>query len=172
MNIAVRQLKESRHSTLNLRDAMRLSAGAVSVVTAGIGHERTGLTVTTATSLSIDPPTMIVCINRDSSSWPAIESHRHFCVNYLAQDQADIADRFAGRSGEKGVERYAEAEWTTLATGASALVDSIASIDCIVDDFIIRHSHAVIIGRVTALTVNGGLPLVYGRGRYGVFQSL
>ncbi|MGE3831486.1 MAG: flavin reductase family protein [Parvibaculaceae bacterium] len=172
MNVAVRQLNELRQPLLNLRDAMRLSAGGVSVVTAGIGQDRTGLTVTTATSLSVDPPTMVVCVNRDSSSWPVIEKHRHFCVNYLAQHQADIADRFAGRNGEKGTARYAGAEWTTLATGASVLVDAIAAVDCAVDDYIIRHSHAIVVGRVQALTVKGGLPLIYGQGRYGAFQSL
>lgn len=89
-------------SVHTLRDAMRVVAGGVSVITAGIGEERTGLTVTTAASLSIDPPTMIVCVNRAASAMPIIERRQHFCVNVRAAHQSKIDDRFAGRDGVKG----------------------------------------------------------------------
>lgn len=85
-----------------LKSAMRHLAGAVSVVTAGIGDERTGATVTTAHSLSVEPEVMVVSINLNSSTWAAIRRHRHFCVNVLRADQIAIADRFAGRDDLKG----------------------------------------------------------------------
>src|SRR6218665_1373598 len=81
--------------------AMRNMAGGVSVITAGRGDERTGATVTSATALSVDPATMIVNINRSSSSWPVIRDARHFCVNILSDEQQAVADRFAGRGGLK-----------------------------------------------------------------------
>ena len=169
MTIAVRSPLDFTHHPASLRDAMRHVAGGVSVITAGIGDDRTGLTATSAISLSIEPPTMIVCVNRGASSWPVIQKHRHFCVNVLSSAHRDVAERFAGRGGVKGQERYQGSSWTTLATEASVLDDAVAAIDCAVEEFIERHSHAIVIGAVKAVKLNGGEPLVYGHGRYGAF---
>ncbi|RWB98722.1 MAG: flavin reductase [Mesorhizobium sp.] len=151
-----------------LKSAMRHLAGPVSVVTAGIGDERTGATVTTAHSLSVEPEVMVVSINLNSSTWAAIRRHRHFCVNVLRADQVAIADRFAGRGGLKGVKRYEGARWLSLATGALALDGALAAVDCAVEDMIVRHSHALILGSVRY--VAGGEPgpaLIYHHGAYG-----
>jgi flavin reductase (DIM6/NTAB) family NADH-FMN oxidoreductase RutF len=154
-----------------LRDAMRQAAGGVCVVTAGIGAERTGLTVISATSLSIDPPTMIVCVNRAGSVMPVIRRYRHFCVNILAAGQQAIADRFSGRDGSRGEGRYAGATWSLLETGALALDGALASIDCVVDEMIERHSHAILIGSVSAIRLGHGEPLLYSQGHYGEFSA-
>ncbi len=153
-------------SAPTLKDAMRLVAGGVSVVTAGDGDERTGLTVTSAVSLSIDPPTMIICVNRNASALPVIAERRHFCVNVLSAEHEPVADRFAGRGGVKGVDRYDEADWRPQATGALALQGAIATIDCEVEEMIERHSHVIVIGAVRAVATRPGEPLVYSRGRY------
>jgi flavin reductase (DIM6/NTAB) family NADH-FMN oxidoreductase RutF len=153
-----------------LKSAMRRMSGGVSVITAGVGDERTGATVTSATALSVDPPTMIVNINRSSSSWPVISRYGHFCVNILSADQQDVADRFAGKGGLKGIERYDGAEWFTLASGASVLRGALAGIDCEVDEVIERHSHAIILGRVVSIVAGDGHSLVYSNGRYGRFS--
>lgn len=153
-----------------LKAAMRQMSGGVSVITAGVGDERTGATVTSATALSVDPPTMIVSINRSSSSWPVISRYRHFCVNILSAEQQDVADRFAGKGGLKGIERYDGAEWFTLASGASVLRGALAGIDCEVDEVIERHSHAIILGRVVSIVAGDGHSLVYSNGRYGRFS--
>jgi len=149
-----------------LRDAMRLVAGGVSVVTAGEGDERTGLTVTSAVSLSIDPPTMIVCVDRNASALPVIARRRHFCVNVLAAEHEPVAKRFTGVGGVKGAARYDAAEWRPQATGALALRDALASIDCEVEETIERHSHVIVIGAVRAIETRAGEPLVYSGGRY------
>lgn len=149
-----------------LKDAMRQVAGAVSVVTVGTGDDRTGATVTTAHSLSVDPETMLVSINLSSSSWPAIERFGHFCVNVLSADQRSIADRFAGVGGVKGAQRYEGAEWTTLETGAGVLRGALASIDCVVEHVLIRHSHALVFGAVRAVVTAPGPALVYRNGSY------
>jgi len=154
-----------------LVDAMRQMAGGVCVITAGIGDERTGLTATSAVSLSIAPPTMIVCVNRNASAYPIIALRRHFCVNVLGSRHRPIADRFAGRGGVKGAARYAEANWSPLVTGALALDDALASIDCAVDEFIERHSHFIVIGSVRALAVRPGKALIYAEGKYGAFAA-
>jgi flavin reductase (DIM6/NTAB) family NADH-FMN oxidoreductase RutF len=155
-----------------LRDAMRHVAGSVAVITAGRGEDRTGLTATSAVSLSLEPPTMIASVNRNASAWPVIQRHRHFCVNLLATHHREVAERFAGKDGVKGSARYADAAWTTLATGAAALADAIAVIDCALEEAIERHSHAIVIGRVMAVKINGGEGLFYGHGRFGAFREL
>jgi flavin reductase (DIM6/NTAB) family NADH-FMN oxidoreductase RutF len=155
-----------------LTHAMRFMAGPVCVVTAGLGNERTGATVTTAHSLSVDPEMMVVSINVNSSTYTAIATHRHFCVNILAADQREIADRFAGRGGLKGVARYDGAEWHTLKSGALGLDGALAVIDCTVDEMLMRHSHALILGRVEAIELGGdGHSLIYRSGKYGAYSE-
>ncbi|RWK73930.1 MAG: flavin reductase [Mesorhizobium sp.] len=151
-----------------LKFAMRHLAGAVSVVTAGIGDERTGATVTTAHSLSVDPEVMVVSINLNSWTWAAISRDRHFCANVLRADQMAIAERFAGRGGLKGSARYEGASWSALATGALVLQDALAAVDCTVEDTIVRHSHVVVLGSVRHV-VSGepGPALIYHHGAYG-----
>jgi 3-hydroxy-9,10-secoandrosta-1,3,5(10)-triene-9,17-dione monooxygenase reductase component len=112
---------------------------------------------------------MIVCVNRAASAWPIIRRNRHFCVNILGAGHAEVADRFAGRGGAKGPERYAEAAWGALDTGALALADALAAIDCEVEEIVERHSHGIVIGAVRAVRIGAGEPLVYSQGRYGVF---
>lgn len=155
-----------------LKAAMRHLAGGVSVVTAGYDNGRTGATVTSATALSVEPPTIIVNINRGSSVWSAISRHNHFCVNVLSSGQQAIADRFAGKGGIKGVERYASAEWYSLESGALALAGSLASIDCAVEDVIERHTHAIVIGRVLKIVTGSGEPLLYHNGDYRLLNAL
>lgn len=153
-----------------VKRAMRSMAGGVSVITAGRGDERTGATVTSATALSMDPPTMIVNINKSSSTWPVISRYGHFCVNILAEDHQDVANRFAGIGGIKGTARYEGARWTTLVSGAPVLSEALAAIDCEVEEIIERHSHAIILGRALATISGAGQSLIYANGAYRSFS--
>lgn len=146
---------------------MRQLPGAVSVITVGRGEERSGLTVTSVSSLSLDPPTLIVCVNKQSSSWPLLQRHKAFGVNVLRAGQQAVAERFAGRGGLKGAARFGDEPWITLATGVPLLADALAVIDCGLEETIDRHSHAIVIGRVEAVQVApNGEGLVYWRGHY------
>ena len=127
---------------------MRHLTGGVSVITAGRGKDISGMTVTSVSSLSVDPPALIVSINRDASSWPLMKRYGSFGVNILTSDQIDIAERFTGKGGLKGADRFAGADWTTRASGVPLLVGALAAIDCEVEDVVERHSHAIVIGRV------------------------
>ena len=155
------------------KQAMRRLAGAVSVITVGTGEDRTGFTATSVTSLSAEPPRLLISVNRESSSYPIIKDYQTFGVNLLASEQEPIADRFAGRKGEKGVARFAGAHWKTLVTGAPLLQNALAAIDCRVEEIIERHSHAIIIGSIEAVDL--GLisdPLLYWSGGYHTLQDL
>jgi len=131
------------------REAMRSLAGAVSVITVGHGTARTGFTASSVASFSVEPPTLIVSIDKSSSAWPAFKSSGRFCVNILAEGQSAIADRFAGRGGIKGTERFDGAEWRETPHGW-ALAGALVSLDCALPEAIERHSHAIPIGRAEA----------------------
>lgn len=156
-----------------LKGAMRQLTGGVSVITAGIGEEATGLTVTTAHSLSMDPPVMVISVNRNSSGYAAITKHRHFCVNILGVSQRDVAERFSGFGGIKGRDRYAGRNWSQLVTGALALEGALAAIDCEVTDVLDRYSHGLFLGEVrqVRLSDSGEPQLVYRGGSYGAYPA-
>jgi flavin reductase (DIM6/NTAB) family NADH-FMN oxidoreductase RutF len=136
-------------------------------VTSGSGQERAGVTVTSIASLSADPPTLLVCVDRASSSYRAILSHGRFAVNVLAADQREIADRFAGGSELKGEDRFREGRWLALPGGAPYLTDSVGVFDCEADERIERHTHAIVIGRIRRVLIGDGSgALVRWRGAY------
>jgi flavin reductase (DIM6/NTAB) family NADH-FMN oxidoreductase RutF len=125
------------------------------------------MTVTSVSSLSVDPPTLIVSINRESSSWPLIKRYGSFGVNILNADQIDVAERFTGKGGLKGAERFAGAEWITLMSGVPLLVGALAAVDCEVEDVVERHSHAIVIGHVLDLKLSSRTAaLAYWQGQY------
>ena len=154
-------------SSGDFRGAMRRLAGGVSVITAGRGKDISGMTVTSVSSLSVDPPALIVSINREASSWPLVKRYGFFGVNILTSDQIDIAERFTGKGGLKGAARFAGDDWTTRASGVPLLVGALAAIDCEVEDVVERHSHAIVIGRVLDVAVSERTAaLAYWQGRY------
>ncbi len=168
MNSVVRSIKPNREvSSGDFRNAMRHLAGGVSVITAGQGEDITGMTVTSVSSLSVDPPTLIVSINRGSSSWPLLRRHGFFGVNILTSDQLDVAERFAGKDGLKGAARFAGAQWFTAVSGVPLLAGALAAIDCEVEEVVERHSHAIVIGRVLNLRGSSRRgALAYWQGQY------
>ena len=150
-----------------LKQAMRRLVGGVVVITAGTGEDRVGLTATSAVSLSVDPPTMLICVNRASSTWPVI-ARRHFCVSILGAGQQATAERFAGIGGLRGAARYRGADWTIMESGASGLTEAQAIVDCALEEVIERHSHAILLGAVRAVRLNRieRPSLAYGGGRF------
>jgi flavin reductase (DIM6/NTAB) family NADH-FMN oxidoreductase RutF len=168
MNSIVRSVSiESEVTSGDFRNAMRQLTGGVSVITAGRGRGISGMTVTSVSSLSVDPPALIVSINRESSSWPLVKRYGFFGVNILTPDQIDIAERFTGKGGLKGADRFAGAGWMTRASGVPLLVGALAAIDCEVEDIVERHSHAIVIGRVLDVAVSARTAaLAYWQGRY------
>lgn len=137
------------------RDAMRQLASGVSIVTSGKDRDLTGITATSVTSLSLEPPTLLVCVNRTSSLVPVLQRHRQFAVSFLKAEQQEIAERFAGRGGAQGIDRFAVGNWGIRVTGTPVLNDALASMDCELEEIIERHSHLIVIGRVLATQVNG-----------------
>jgi flavin reductase (DIM6/NTAB) family NADH-FMN oxidoreductase RutF len=168
MNSIVRSVSiDTEVTSGDFRSAMRQLTGGVSVITAGRGRDISGMTVTSVSSLSVDPPALIVSINREASSWPLVKRYGFFGVNILTSDHIDIAERFTGKGGLKGADRFAGARWMTRASGVPLLVGALAAIDCEVEDIVERHSHAIVIGRVRDVTVSSRTAaLAYWQGQY------
>lgn len=167
VNLAQRAPAFQQPTDVEFRAAMRHLPGGVSVITTGLGDERTGFTATSVSSLSVDPPTMLVCVNRQSSSYEVLTRSGVFGVNVLGSDQSEIASQFSGAGGARGGDRYKEGRWFTLTTGVSLLSEALASFDCEVEDMIERHTHAIMIGRVRGIAISEAQSaLIYWRGGF------
>ena len=167
MNSIIRHMPDATALQPDFRSAMRQLVGGVSVITVGRGDDVTGMTVSSLSSLSIEPPSVIVSLNRNSSSWPILQRERVFGANLLAADQIEVAERFSGKGGLRGPERFAGAEWRKHITGVPLLVGALAALDCEVEEIIERHSHGIVIGRVVHVeTAPQAAALAYWHGGY------
>jgi flavin reductase (DIM6/NTAB) family NADH-FMN oxidoreductase RutF len=155
-------------ASIVFKSAMRLLMGGVSVITAGRGAEIAGMTVTSLSSFATDPPSVVVSIDRQSSSWPLIRRHGAFGVNILASDQVDTATRFSGQDDLNGAARFENESCTTLISGVPLLTESLAVFDCAVDDVVERYSHVLLIGSVRDLRISPDKHdgLAYSNGRF------
>lgn len=164
---ALAEAPPSADLTLAFKSAMRNLAGAITVVTVGDERERTGMTVTSVTSFSMEPPAIVVSMNQASSSWHLLQRRGWFGVNALRESQTFVADSFSGRSGRSGAQRYDGIDWHPLPSGTPALRGALLSLDCEVDAVFQRHSHALVIGFVRSVEVGPHSdPLAYWNGRY------
>lgn len=149
------------------RHAMRALSSGVAIVACGDGDERVGCTVTSIASLALTPPTLFICLARSSSTLSGLQEAGAFSVNLLASRHEALAHRFSGRGGVHGPRRFADARWITLATGAPILADALAAFDCLIEEVIERHSHAIVLGAVVSLQEGPDEPaLAHWRGTY------
>jgi flavin reductase (DIM6/NTAB) family NADH-FMN oxidoreductase RutF len=145
-----------------------------------LGHFPTGVTVITAVddgtpvgmaigsfaSLSLEPPSILFCAGKQSSSWPKVQASGSFCVNILADDQEDVCRVFASKAADK----FAEIGWKRSGNGSPVLDGVLAFIDCTIADVVESGDHYIVIGNVTDLDVrHEGGPLLFFRGGYGRF---
>ena len=158
--------------TKAFRDAMRAFVGNCSVITVGDGDEASGLVVTSAISLSADPPLLLACVNRSASSHPLLARYGRFGWSSLGAAHQAVAERFSGFGGVKGPDRYAGAEWETAVTGAQLLRGAPTAFDCTVEEMIDRATHSIVIGRVQAIrTTPGAGALIYWQGGFRALQD-
>jgi flavin reductase len=152
-------------------DAMSRTATGVTVVTTAGPAGRFGQTVSAMTSVSADPPLLLVCINQRSPICPAIEQHRVFGVNVLRADQRPIAETFAGRTQNGEPYDFAVARWESSAAGSPMLAGAVARFDCALEAIHRAGTHTIYVGRVIATDASGGAPLVYARRGYGELHA-
>jgi flavin reductase (DIM6/NTAB) family NADH-FMN oxidoreductase RutF len=163
----------SHVSADTFKQAMRRLAAGVTIVTTQHGEVRGGLTATAVCSLSIDPPQLLVCVNRSAAAHALIAEGENLCVNLLAHKHHELAARFAGQTGILGADRFDVGRWGRLRTGAPVLEDALASFDCVVTEKVAASTHTIFIGRVVDVHLrNDGRPLLYAGGSWAVAEAL
>ncbi len=135
------------------REAMSRVGAAVHIVTtdgpAGLG----GITASAVTSVTVEPPMMLFCINKGSRCAAKVLQNGVFCINTLGRADQRLSDVFAGRTGHEQEERFAETEWRVLATGAPVLPSALVAFDCRLVESKEFGTHLVMIGEVEAVEI-------------------
>jgi flavin reductase (DIM6/NTAB) family NADH-FMN oxidoreductase RutF len=149
----------------SMRGALRRLAKAVVIITCKHDGRRYAMTATAVSELSMDPPSLLICVNRGASSAGALAAGADYGVNILPASQESIARRCAG--GVFGEDRFLEGAWREAPGGTPYLEDSQAFFICSQDGRMSYGTHEIIIGRVKSVGLTGSVdPLVYVDGRY------
>ncbi len=147
--------------------AMGLAATGVSVVTTDGPHGRFGLTVSAVSSVSAEPPLVLVCINRKSPATTALDVNGTFAVNLLAHHNRAYAETFAGRPREGKPFDFANHAWREGEMGLPLVLDATAAFECETHHSVDAGTHRIYIGRVIAAHKGASAPLVYCNRAFG-----
>jgi flavin reductase (DIM6/NTAB) family NADH-FMN oxidoreductase RutF len=138
-------------------------AAGVTVITTCDGNDRpTGLTASAFTSVSLEPPLVLVCIDHKSNSYPALLESGRFAVNILRTEQESISRRFASTAADK----FESVSFRRSSLGLPLIDGALASLECVTVTTHEAGDHTIFVGRVEQAGVANGDPLLYYRGRY------
>jgi len=137
----------------------------VTVLTSAIDDVPHGIAVNAFSSVSIDPPMVLVCVSRRSSFLHVVESAGMFAVNVLSDEQAGIAVRF----GRPGMDKFESLDWAPAPSGSPWLSGAVAKLEATTAQTLDVGTHRIIFGAVTSLEITEGHPLIYRDGR--MFRS-
>ena len=158
--------------TVGEQDAFREAVGhfttGVSVVTTAHGGVRFGVTASAVSSLSLEPPMLLVCLNRRLATRDALVAARHFAVNILAEDQEGLSRLFASPERSSGLQAIHSLGGGYGSTGAPLAAGALAVIECELDEIYAGGDHDLFMGRVVAIRMGDTRrgPLVYHEGGY------
>ena len=152
------------------RNTLGQFGSGVVIVTGMLKGVPAGFSAQSFSSLSLDPPLVLLCPARTSSSWPRVREAGRFCINILAEDQKSICDVFA----KTGIDKFASLKWRPGITGSPVIDGVLAYIDC---DLYAEHDggdHTIVVGRVVDIAIldRSRGPLMFFRGAYGKFGAL
>jgi flavin reductase (DIM6/NTAB) family NADH-FMN oxidoreductase RutF/DNA-binding GntR family transcriptional regulator len=150
----------------SFRDVVGHLTSGVTVVTTRTAHAQHGLTASSVTSLSVEPPMMLACVNNAAPTSAAIAEAGCYAVNILGQDQAHVAQQFAAPSDDK----FQAIAVTDGVLGAPLLADALAHIECKVVERVTGGTHTIFLGEVVHASAQAGHPLTYFRGDFGRFE--
>jgi flavin reductase (DIM6/NTAB) family NADH-FMN oxidoreductase RutF len=148
------------------RDVIGRFASGVTVITTAVDGVPHGTTASAVSSLSLDPPMVLVCLNKTSETQAAILKAGALCVNILAVGQEELAYQFA-RKGDK----FAGTEYGEGLDGVPILRDTLAHLECRIAETVTGGTHTVFLAHVAVATGREGAPLTYFRGRFGRLES-
>jgi 3-hydroxy-9,10-secoandrosta-1,3,5(10)-triene-9,17-dione monooxygenase reductase component len=149
----------------------RFVTGVTVITTASqtpAGLQPWGTTVNAFTSVSLEPPLVLICVGRERSIHPVIDAAGRFVVNILAEDNQGLSDCFAGAPSPLPRSAFCGASYQLSASGLPVLEAAVAHLECSVENVMDAGDHTVYLGRVVGLGLSEihPLPLLYYRGRY------
>lgn len=148
----------------DFRKVLSHFGSGVTIVTASDAEKRpTGLTCSSFASVSLDPPLILVCVDHKAQSFPALRDHGRFAVNILSSGQEAVSRRFAT---SKITDKFEGVPHTVSDLGLPLLHEALAHLECTTVNTHVEGDHTIFIGRVERVSVPGGEPLLYFRGRY------
>jgi flavin reductase (DIM6/NTAB) family NADH-FMN oxidoreductase RutF len=121
-----------------------------------------GLTVNSFTSVSLDPPLILICLGHAVTCIDAFRESRHFGINVLTETQRELSDRFA----RKGEDRFDGLEWYRGSSGVPLLPGALTAMECRVHQRIASGDHDIFVGELISLHSGQGDPLIYFSGQY------
>lgn len=146
------------------RDAMRRLGGTVALITTGKDDEWVGMAATAVISVSMDPPSLLVSVNKSASAHPVICKYKRFCVNILSQNHGELVGVFGGK--KKGLERFESGNWAAGEHGEPVLQDALSSLSCQLDEQFDYGSHSLFVGKVDAVINHADIdPLLWVDGK-------
>ncbi len=140
----------------------------VVIVTAISDGGPAGLSVGSFTAVSLNPPLVAILPSKTSTSWPRIATAGSFCINILTAHQEGLCRTFA----VSGADKFAGVSWHRAPSGAPVLEETLAWIDCDLEQSVEAGDHFIVLGRVRALDIGHGTvaaPLIFFQGGYGTF---
>ena len=142
------------------KNALQLWASGVTVVTTQSNRfGLQGMTATSFSSVSLDPPQVLVCINERADTGEGIEESQHFAVNILTAGQEQVSNEFAGKASQE--DRFRNVSWSQGKEGMPLLDDSLASLECRVLQKVKAGTHWIIVGEVNNVVCREGDPILY-----------
>lgn len=149
------------------RDVIGRFTSGVTVITTALDGARFGTTASAFSSLSMEPPMVLVCLNKTSETGAAVLRAGAFAVNILAEGQQDLAYRFAGKG-----DKFGDLAHDTGHRGVPVLHGTLAHLECEVGETVTGGTHTVFLAHVAHATGHDGTPLTYYRGRFGRLESV
>jgi flavin reductase (DIM6/NTAB) family NADH-FMN oxidoreductase RutF len=149
------------------RDVIGRFASGVTVITTTADGADHGTTASAVSSLSMNPPMLLICLNKTSDTQAAILRSGAFAVNILAEDQGQVAYQFA----KKGQDKFAGVGLVRGRSGIPLVENALAHLECEVDETVTGGTHTVFLARVKEAAGKEGAPLTYFRGRFGRLES-
>jgi len=138
------------------------ATGVTVVTTCGGEGQPTGLTASAFTSVSLDPPLVLVCVDHTSQTYPSLLERGRFAVNVLARDQQEVSRRFASTR----LDKFDGVPHRISALGLPLLDGALAHLECVTVRTHVEGDHTIFVARVERAAGGSGEPLLYYRGRY------
>jgi 3-hydroxy-9,10-secoandrosta-1,3,5(10)-triene-9,17-dione monooxygenase reductase component len=148
----------------SFREVLGHFCTGVTIVTGLLDGEPFGMTCQSFSSVSLDPPLVMFCPSKTSTTWPSLRRAGRFAVNVLGDDQAQLSQDFAVSGGPK----FTGKTWEPGITGAPLIAGAIAYVECVLARVYAAGDHEIVLGQVVALerSASGGMPLLFFRSRY------